>query len=594
MIDPLLGLTFNLEANPGTYAVLVGSGISRSASIPTGWEVTLDLVRKLASLSGDESEIDPAAWYVGKFGRDPDYAELLQEIAPTSAAQQQLLRSYFEPSDEDREAGRKLPTAAHKAIADLVKSGLVRVVVTTNFDRLMEAALEGAGIAPTVISSADMANGATPLAHSACTVVKLHGDYLDTRCKNSPDALAHYEPKLDALLDRILDEYGLIVSGWSADYDTALRAAFARAPARRYPTYWTHVGALSEHAESIVKLRAATAIKIDGADKFFADLAEKSKTLAEFSRPHPLSRAMAVATLKRFIPKHECRIQLWDLLVEDATRCEGEFSSAHEAIAKESPTKESLLRYLKAAEGASEITTALGANLSYFGEPTHRGAVAEVAKILWFKSQVRGGGFRVWLNLRKYCLLRLIYAVGIAAVVSENFHSLSALANLIVGKPNSDDGAATIASMVHVHDVMSTDVGNQLIMADGTKYYTPVSDYLSGSMKGAFDRLIVSDESYEAAFDKFEYLWALLSVDAKYEDPLATSPWFPFGRYIWRARDRTERTHVPATNIRQRLSAHGQEMPELKAGLFRGDARRLASLMEAADKWHQEAQRHFW
>ncbi len=35
MIDPIHSLAFAVQANPGVYAVLIGSGVSRSASIPT-------------------------------------------------------------------------------------------------------------------------------------------------------------------------------------------------------------------------------------------------------------------------------------------------------------------------------------------------------------------------------------------------------------------------------------------------------------------------------------------------------------------------------------------------------------------------------
>ena len=58
MIDPGHSLAFSIEANRGVYAVLVGSGVSRAAKIPTGWEVTLDLIRKLAKLCGETC--DPA------------------------------------------------------------------------------------------------------------------------------------------------------------------------------------------------------------------------------------------------------------------------------------------------------------------------------------------------------------------------------------------------------------------------------------------------------------------------------------------------------------------------------------------------------
>jgi hypothetical protein len=107
MIDPLLGLTFNLHAQRGTYALLLGSGVSRSVGISTGWEITLDLIGQIAHLEKADCRGKEVNWYASKFGKDPDYSELLSAVAPTSAAQQQLLKSYFEPNEQEREEGKK-------------------------------------------------------------------------------------------------------------------------------------------------------------------------------------------------------------------------------------------------------------------------------------------------------------------------------------------------------------------------------------------------------------------------------------------------------------------------------------------------------
>ena len=53
MIDPQVSLAFALYSNPGAYAALVGSGVSVGAGIPTGWQVVLDLVSKLARVLGE-------------------------------------------------------------------------------------------------------------------------------------------------------------------------------------------------------------------------------------------------------------------------------------------------------------------------------------------------------------------------------------------------------------------------------------------------------------------------------------------------------------------------------------------------------------
>lgn len=58
---------------------------------------------------------------------DLGYSSLLAAIAPTAAARQGILRSYFIPSDEERNQGIKVPSPAHHAIAQLVKHEIVRV-----------------------------------------------------------------------------------------------------------------------------------------------------------------------------------------------------------------------------------------------------------------------------------------------------------------------------------------------------------------------------------------------------------------------------------------------------------------------------------
>ncbi len=222
MVTPIgadLSLALGITSSPGVYAMLIGSGVSRSAGVPTGWEVVLDLVRRLAATEHADPEPDPAEWFFCRYGEPPQYSALLERIGPRAAERQSLLRGYFEATEEERADGIKTPTSAHRAIADLVAAGWIRVIVTTNFDRLLESALESAGVAPVVIATADQAAGAPPLAHSRCTVIKVHGDYVDVRIKNSEEELAAYDARTDALLDQVLDEYGLIVCGWSGEYD---------------------------------------------------------------------------------------------------------------------------------------------------------------------------------------------------------------------------------------------------------------------------------------------------------------------------------------------------------------------------------------
>lgn len=230
-VDPRVALATSLHASPGVYALLVGSGLSSAAGIRTGWQVTKDIVRRIACAEGvpdQELSDDPACWWIEQGRAELRYDTLLEAVAPSAAARQSLLRSYFDPPPG--EGGPIVPTQAHHAIARLCASGLVRIVLTTNFDRLLERALEEAGAAPQVIATVDDVKGMTPLPHARTTVVKLSGDYAKLDMRNTPAELAQYPPELRALLDRALDEYGLLLTGWSDEYDRALADAIAACP----------------------------------------------------------------------------------------------------------------------------------------------------------------------------------------------------------------------------------------------------------------------------------------------------------------------------------------------------------------------------
>ena len=59
MIDPQVSLAFALHSNRGAHAVLVGSGVSVGAGIPTGWQVVLDLISKVARVASRYTESLP-------------------------------------------------------------------------------------------------------------------------------------------------------------------------------------------------------------------------------------------------------------------------------------------------------------------------------------------------------------------------------------------------------------------------------------------------------------------------------------------------------------------------------------------------------
>lgn len=557
MIDPTNSLAFSMHSNKGVYAVLLGSGVSRAARIPTGWEITIELVRKVAALQGASCEPDPAGWFLETTGKEPGYSELLDAVAKTPAERQQLLRTYWEPTEQEREEGAKVPTKAHRAVADLVKLGYVRVILTTNFDRLLEIALQDVGIQATVLSTPDHIDGALPLVHTPCTIVKIHGDYLDTRIRNTPEELATYPDAFNHLLDRIFDEYGLVIAGWSADWDDALRAAMTRAPYRRFSTYWASRGDPSARAADLIARRGATLIEISDADSFFYTVSEQVKALEEFSRPHPLSTEAAVATLKRYLSEPKYRIALDDLVSREAENVAAATTGPAFDVNARDTNGAAILARLKSYEAPSVTLIRMAFVAGQWSEGAQVNPWTKaLAKLSLHRAQ---GGSVIWLDLQRYPATLLLYAFGLGAVATEQWASLHAMFNSAVVRENREDKRAVELVPVWALFQMGADVMKSLPERD--RQYTPLQNHLEALLLPLFRPHFPSEDAFHVAFDRLEVLAALSYAIPAIEK--GERYWTLPGAYGWRNANRQR----IFGEIRSSLQSLGDRSPFVISGI---------------------------
>jgi hypothetical protein len=412
VVEPHLTCAFALRSTPGAYALLLGAGISVPSGVKSAWGVQEELIRRTALMLGEEPE-DPFAWYEAKYGKPSTYDDLLEGLAATQTERQALLREFFEPNEAEREEGLKEPTLAHRAVARLVASGLVRVVLTINFDRLLETALRDEGIEPTVVSAPSDIPGLNPLHAQRCLVVHLHGDYLNpSGMLNTAQELGSYPPTLDRLLDQVLSEYGLLIAGWSATWDTALRAAVARNPNPYYATFWVDPFPLSGIAEDLRVKKRATYVETF-ADDFFGRLADACQSLADTERRHPVTVQVAVATAKRALAGTTSAIPLHDMIREELERLRG-LDVLTGLDVNQNPVEQVHAQRLERIEAAMEVPLALCATTAYWGTAdTDRWWFSDISR---FGTQPSLSGFTALINLVQLPATALLYATGIAAV----------------------------------------------------------------------------------------------------------------------------------------------------------------------------------
>lgn len=567
MINSLDALVFSLHSARGVYALLLGSGLSRPAGIPTGWEIIEDLIRRIAHARGQDVSGSPVEWYKSLMGEEPKYSKILEEMASSRAERQAILRLYFEPTEEELEQGSKVPTKAHRAIARLARNQVVRVILTTNFDRLLEAALADEGVIPTVLSTPEAMEGAPPLVHTGCTVIKLHGDYLDTRIKNTEAELLRYDRRQNRLLRQIFDEYGLIVCGWSARWDRALFDSLASCKNQRYTTFWAaRRGRLTTEAEQLVQLRRARMVPIEDADSFFESVADRLEALQEFDRPHPMSKQIALAQLKSYLPEERHRIRLHDLVWDETEKVRqrliGEHYPLSEVAFDATRLKERLGRY----EADVEILESLLAVGAYWSRSTQ--------DQLWLKVLERIGTpeplqryNRHWAELRWYPATRLLYSAGIGALHKERYDCLwKLLSHALIREQGREPEALSLRANAWC---IEQETLNAIL---GRRWSSPGSVYLAASLRETLRPVVPDDQIWEVVFDRFEYFLGLAT--AKISE-------FPF---IGKFGSTLQYGGGVAHAVAKEIETGGQDWPPLRAGFFDGSLEDLQSAVEAVSK----------
>lgn len=549
--DPLTHLSFAVSENKGIFAVLLGSGLSRTAEIPTGWEITLDLIRRVALAQGVTNQSDWARWYHETTGDEPNYSKLLEELASTPDERRAILHSYIEPTDEDRETKRKIPTAAHHALAEMVRAGYVRVIVTTNFDRLMENALREHGVESTVVASADALTGAEPLTHSACYLVKLHGDYKDARILNTDSELSSYPSGFNGLLDRIFDEHGLVICGWSGEWDHALRAALLRTPNRRYPVYWATRSELASGARELAEHRKARIIPIADADSFFKGLSQRVETLEQSRRQNPLSIELLVNSAKRYLAKPEYRIPLDELLTQETDRSLSLIES-NKFTAGGSWNQDEFRMRVRRYESAIEPLSRVAGVLGRWGDDGELPIMLDVIRTLHARATKADGGLTVWLDLRSYPAVLIFTAYGLGLVRTQRWAALHMLLSAPILLPHREPERMADLLFLQAWSGGKQDVWKQIEGLD--RHKTPLSDHLLALMSEWGKSFAGLSPDFELMFERFEILGSLVYLESTSETELEQSlasrggdysplSWMPVGRIGWDSGNKTRLLH---------------------------------------------------
>lgn len=426
--DPYIPLAFSMHSTPGAYAVLAGAGVSFGV-VPTAWEIVVELARRACRILGD----DPTAetidknnveqWFRKTFGRRLTYGDLLATVAPAPYERGAVLREFFEPvrAPEDGTNSLAAPTTAHRAVAQLVANGTVRVIVTMNFDHLFEAALREEGIEPVVVATDGAARGVAPLHTLRCCVIHLHGSYRDpSSMLNTNDELGEYGGGMQRLLRTIVSSHGLLIAGWSAEWDRALRDTLRRDYRPFYTSVWIDPYPLNEDAVDLANALGASTFRAT-ADEAFSRLSEAVGTIKISNARHFLTPDVVANRLKKELGGHAPAISAHDTFMAEAGRVE-ELPPLNLTDFAGVPQTEfdSMVRQLDT--GCAVLVAAITTLSRWGSADTDRWWLPLIEQ--WAHVERESGSVRL-IELRTLAATRFLYAAALGAVAAGRYDTLT-------------------------------------------------------------------------------------------------------------------------------------------------------------------------
>ena len=195
------------QADPREFTVLLGAGASRSSGVPLASEMIVEW-RQLAFHEQASAGTDFNAWCEKQpwYKSEMEYSELFELLYPDERARQK----YVEPKVEGA-----FPGWGYLYLANIIRSGHFNVVFTTNFDDLINEALTQYVSYNAVVCAADSDVATINVSTARAKIIKLHGDYLFKRLKNTVTNLEKLDPNMQNKFSQFAEQCGMLVLGYA-------------------------------------------------------------------------------------------------------------------------------------------------------------------------------------------------------------------------------------------------------------------------------------------------------------------------------------------------------------------------------------------
>ena len=211
-----------------SFDLLLGAGASISSGIPSGSDLVWHFKREILSSSGkisgkkfqdlkieDNKKIIQS--YFAEKGESHivnPYSHYFNECYPDPLVRKDFLTSLVRD---------KKPSVGFMCLSAMIEQQKINTVWTTNFDDLIEKAINGLNYKSCQIVSPDNASTVQQFKTDIPTVVKLHGDFRYDPLQNTDEELQKLEESLHQYFLDASTKRGLLVVGYSGSDESVLQ-----------------------------------------------------------------------------------------------------------------------------------------------------------------------------------------------------------------------------------------------------------------------------------------------------------------------------------------------------------------------------------
>jgi hypothetical protein len=320
-----------------------------------------------------------------------------------------------------------------------------------------------------------------------------------------------------------------------------LRAAFQRAPNRRYPVYWVARGKLREGAQGLVNHRRARVISASDADSFFTSLLRRVEAVEQTQRQNPLSIELLVRSAKRYLSKSEHRIQLDELFTEEADRVLKELDGP-EFDPTKSFNQDDFHHRVQKYESITEPLARMVGVLGRWGDDSELRLVLDVINSLYRHSEKISGGMPPYLNIRSYPAVLVVTAYRLGLTRSERWPTLHSLFAAAIPRQHKESRKVVEELFLwRWSGIEQKSWWDQIDGAGARK--TPLSDHLLRIFAEWGKSFVGLSPDFDLMFERFELLGALAHLEQNKPSEIQAEldagnvVWIPIGRLGWHSQN---------------------------------------------------------